>query len=701
MRSGERPKFNRKRTTLLKGSAFYILLAVWVMLPTTPYCQKKAALTHEAMWMLYRVGTPAVSPDGKWFVHSVTEPSYKQEEQVSDLWIAPVDATSKPRRITTGKAGEGSYAWSPDGSYIAFTAKREGDEATQIYLLNMLEGGEAQRLTRISTGVRSPVWRPDGKMLLFTSLHFPTCFHDSCNAKKSAEKKALPYQARVFTHFPIRNWDTWRDDKRAHLYVQHIDSSEARNLFAGFALADSSGFYLDRACWSPDGKSIVFTGTDEWETQAYREAEGQIYQMDVSNGMVSRYSEKAMQFASPQFSKKGDYLYCMRTAANNGQVYNLTRLVRYRWPKMDSALVVGDSLDREILEYSLIGEGIYFIAEDKGRNRAYHCKTDGSEMHRIDRANKGSLSGLSLSDNVPTVCLVNWESVDAPSEIVRIDERGEIIPLTRWNLQALDSVELSGSETFWFQSRRGKQIRNLLIKPPHFDPKRKYPLFVVMHGGPAGSWKESWSYRWNYHLLASPGYVVLLTDYTGSTGYGEKFSQDILGDPFRGPAEEINEAAAYVINKYTWIDGGRQAAGGASYGGHLANWMQATTRHYRCLISHAGLVNSISQWGTSDAIFHREVINGGTPWSGAALWKDQNPVFYAEQFQTPMLVTVGEQDFRVPLNNSIETWNVLQRRKVPSRLIVFPEENHWILKAENSRFFYRELHAWLAKYLAP
>jgi len=224
-------------------------------------------------------------------------------------------------------------------------------------------------------------------------------------------------------------------------------------------------------------------------------------------------------------------------------------------------------------------------------------------------------------------------------------------------------------------------------------------LFIVIHGGPAGEWKHEWSYRWNYHLLASPGYVLLLTNYTGSTGFGEKFSQDIQFDPFKSPGNEIQEAAAAAIKQFAFIDGSKQAAGGASYGGHLTNWLEATTSHYKCLIAHAGLVNSEVQWGTSDGIYSREVMNGGTPWQLTKTFKEQNPIRFAANFKTPILVTVGEQDFRVPINNSLENWSALQRMKVPSKLIVFPEENHWILKAEDSRFFYQQVHEWLAKYL--
>jgi dipeptidyl aminopeptidase/acylaminoacyl peptidase len=256
-------------------------------------------------------------------------------------------------------------------------------------------------------------------------------------------------------------------------------------------------------------------------------------------------------------------------------------------------------------------------------------------------------------------------------------------------------------EEFWTTTKRGKKIRSLLVKPAGFDPNKKYPLFVVMHGGPASAWKNNWGYRWNYHLLAAPGYVLVLTDYTGSTGYGERFAQEILGDPLKGPAEEINEAADDAIKRYAFIDASRQAAGGASYGGHLANWMQASTTRYKTLISHAGMVNSESQYLTSDYLYGREVMNGGAPWLRQAAWNEQNPIRFAAQFKTPVLITVGEKDYRVPLNNSIENFGLLQRLNIPSRLVVFPDENHWILKPENSRYWYKEVHDWLQKYLAP
>ena len=241
----------------------------------------------------------------------------------------------------------------------------------------------------------------------------------------------------------------------------------------------------------------------------------------------------------------------------------------------------------------------------------------------------------------------------------------------------------------------------MLALPPDFNESKKYPLFVVMHGGPHGAWKDEFVIRWNYHLLAKPGYIVLLTNFTGSTGFGEAFAQAIVGDPLKTPADEVNQAADEAIRRFPFIDATRQAAGGASYGGHLAYWMQATTTRYRTLVAHAGSINMEAQWGTSDASLHRELMFGGPVWEQNPIWREQNPIRYAANFTTPMMLTVGEKDYRVPLNNTLEMWSVLQRMRVPSRLMVFPEENHWILNPENSRVFYQEVHKWFGQWVTP
>jgi len=298
------------------------------------------------------------------------------------------------------------------------------------------------------------------------------------------------------------------------------------------------------------------------------------------------------------------------------------------------------------------------------------------------------------------ILLADWESAVNPGELVRIDPgTAQRHQLTDFSTERAAQIDWLPLRHFWFTSQRGKRIHNMLALPPNFDERKKYPLLVVIHGGAANMWRDQFFVRWNYHLLAAPGYVVLLTDYTGSTGYGEKFAQEIQFDPLKGPGEEINEAADEAIRQFPFLDGARQAAAGASYGGHLVNWLQATTTRYKCLIAHSGEIDLQSQWGTSDGIYHREVNSGGPPWENAKVWQEQSPIRYAKNFRTPILLSVGERDFRVPINQTLENWSVLQRLRIPSKLIVWEEENHWITKGEDSRFFYQEVQAWLAKYL--
>jgi len=331
----------------------------------------------------------------------------------------------------------------------------------------------------------------------------------------------------------------------------------------------------------------------------------------------------------------------------------------------------------------------------------YSVRVGGGAVLTLFGVEKGSYSNLTIPARAGRVAMyANWESASNPGEVAVITPgSGKALMLTKFNAARAALLDLPPVENFWFNSSRGKRIHSLLVRPPGFDPAKKYPLFVMIHGGPHGMWRDQFFVRWNYHLLAAPGYVLLLTNYSGSTGFGEEFARSIQGDPLKGPADEINEAADAAIREFRFIDGARQCAGGASYGGHLSNWLQGTTTRYKCLVSHAGLVNLEAQWGTSDTIYSREVNMGGPPWEQGAVWREQNPIRLAAKFRTPVLVTVGENDFRVPLNNALEYWSALQRMQVPSRLVVFPEENHWILKGEDSRFFYAEIAAWLARWL--
>ena len=657
-----------------------------------------------------RLGAPIASPDGKWVVFTVTEPAYDEKDQKADLWIVPTDGSAKPRRLTATRTGESNPAWAPDSRRIAFDARRDGDEVRQVYVLD-LAGGEAERITNLSTGAGRPKFSPDGQSILFTSNVYPGAVTEEDNKRLAAERKARKYRARVYETFPIRNWDRWLDDLQPHIFVQPpAADAKPRDLLAGTQLAQAKGFgglTSDEgdnlnAVWAPDGRSIVFNASTNKHEAAFRTVVMRLYQAPLSGGEPKPLTTDEASGTKPVFRPDGKALYFTRELRDNNS-YHLDRLAMMPWPAGGETRLLSPSFDRSVSSYGFSPDGrsVYLTAEDAGHEKVYTIAASGGETRLLFEMDSGVYTNLSLPGKTArTMLIAGFESAVNPPEIVRIDpETRKHELLSDFNTARAAGIDWQPLRSFWFTSKGGRRIHNLMALPPDFDEKKKYPLFVFMHGGPHTMARDQFVFRWNYHLLARPGYVVLMTDYTGSTGYGETFARQIQGDPLRTPGEEINQAVDEAIAKYPFIDGARVAAGGASYGGHLANWMQATTTRFKCLISHAGLINLESQWGTSDGIYHREINNGGPVWEQGKVWREQNPIRYAKNFRTPILLTVGENDFRVPLNQTLENWSVLQRLKIPSKLLVFPDENHWILKGENSRFFYAQVHEWLARWL--
>src|SRR5262249_18500978 len=519
------------------------------------------------------------------------------------------------------------------------------------------------------------------------------------------------YNARVYDGFPIRYWDRWLDDRQIHLFVQVLEpGARPRDLLAGTKLVSGRGFAGARtdsseelrAAWAPDGHTIVFAASTNRNRAAYADTNSDLFQTSSEGGEPKRLTSGGDSYGRPVFRPDGKALYCTYNKTTP-KSYSLNRIAMLHWPAKAEPTIVTQSFDRSVTTYGITPDSrmIYLLAEDAGHERLFQVPTRGGERKPAVEMSQGVYTNLPVPNRAASTTIVaNWKSATNPAEVVRIDTAGHRNQaLTSFNATAVAAIDWLPLRHFWFTSKRGKKIHNMIALPPNFDEQKKYPLFVLIHGGAANMWRDHFFTRWNYHLLASPGYVVLLTNYTGSTGFAENFSQDIVGDPLAGPGEEINEAADEAIRQFKFIDGSRQAAGGASYGGHLTNWLQATTTRYKCLISHAGLSSLETQWSTSDSVYHRELMMGRPFWEDPKTWLDQSPIAYAKDFKTPMLLSVGENDFRVPMNNTLEMYSVLQRMRVPARLMVWPDENHWVLKPENSRGFYREVQAWLARWL--
>lgn len=671
---------------------------------------ERQPISHEDMWLMKRAGSPVLSPDGRWAVFTVTQPAYKEDEKASDLWIVATDGSSAPRRLTATRGGEASVAWSPDGERIAFAAWREDDTAAQIYVMAIAGGGEAQRVTRSPTGAGHPLWRPDGRAILFTTRVHPGTSSEADNRRALEERKARKYNARAYDSFPVRHWDRWLDELRPTLMLQPLEANaEAHDLLAGTRLAGAPGFGGSlgndgesiAAAWSPDGSTVVFVATTNRNEAAHAEVVLSLFAMPASGSEPRRLTGPEASYGSPAFAPDGSALYARMTPENEF-VYNDARLVRFDWGR-DGSRVITPGFNRSVEAFAIApgGETLFLLAEDAGHDKLYRVAATGGAVTEVGRLDSGIYSGLSVAGSAAAPVLVAaWESAIRPPELARIDPAsGERRMLSDFNGTAAAKIDWQPVQHFWFTSARGRPIHNLLVLPPGFDPKKKYPLFVLIHGGPHNMWKDQYVIRWNYHLLARPGYVMLMTNYSGSTGFGEAFAQGIQGDPLEGPAAEINEAADEALRRYPFIDARRQVAGGASYGGHLANWLAVSTDRYRALVSHAGLYDLKTQWTTSDVAYSRERNLGGPAWEDRPIWREQSPFFHSTRLKTPILVTFGEKDYRVPVNNGLEFWTILQRQQVPSRLVIFPDENHWILKGENSRYFYSEVHGWIARHL--
>ena len=585
----------------------------------------------------------------------------------------------------------------------------------QIYVLDVLLGGEAERVTSLSTGARAPQWSPDGQQILFVSEVFPGAADDEANKQAAKAVKNRKYNARVYEGFPIKYWDRWLDERQAHLFVQEAKAgAKARDVLAGTKLAALRGFGGTEgetgetlpATWMPDGKGVVFVARTTRDRAAYAPTPTHLFALALSGGEPTQLTDGPDSFDDPVFQPDGQGLLAGHRKGGDGKTYHHQRVVAYPWPfDGNRRVALTETLDLSVVKFvaSADSRTVFFTAEAGDQTKLFSVPMTGGAVKARDVPKDGCVSGLARGGEV---LVANVDSAARPPEVARLDVvAGSYQVLTHFNDAKVAQLDLPAVERFQFTSEKGRPIANLLIKPAGFGAKEKYPLLVVMHGGPAPQFKDTWGLRWNYHLLAAPGYVLVLTNYSGSSGYTEAFGQAIQRDPLKTPGDEINQGADEAIRRYAFIDGSRQAAAGASYGGHLANWMEATTTRYKCLISHAGLVTHATQWSTSDSIYHRELGNGGPVWEQNPVWREQSPTSYVGNhakgtgWVTPMLVTVGEQDFRVPLNNSLENWTYLQRLQVPSKLITFPEENHWILRGENSRFWFGEVHAWLAKYL--
>jgi dipeptidyl aminopeptidase/acylaminoacyl peptidase len=656
----------------------------------------KHAITFDDMIQMHRVGEAQVSPDGKWVAYTVSTPDLDANRGVSNIWIMPTAGGTSLQLTQSGH--DSSPVWSPNGKMLAFLSSRSGD--SQVYLLSM-DGGEAKPLTHLSTGADIVKWSPDGKTIAFTSGVYPDCKDDACNSARDAEKEKDKVKAHVAEHLLYRHWTHWNEGKRSHLFVVPADSSgNPRDLTAGANYdvpPDERGSSSDLS-FSPDSKEICFAAvTDPVEAIS---TNGDLFVVPVAGGDVKQITTQPGFDGGPAYSPDGKYI------AYHAQLTPEYESDRWRVMLYDRAMGkienLSEGFDRSAneLTWSADSKTIYFTAEDETLQPIYAMAPHLGDTPKKLIANSFNL-GISLSSDSKTL-VFERTSLTMPAEIYAASSDGSgVRQLTHQNDAILASLKMNEPETFWFEGAGGTRVQAMLIRPPNFDATKKYPLLVLLHGGPQTMWSNAWGYRWNAQVFSAAGYVTLMINRRGSTGYGQKFTDEITNDWGGKAYVDVMNGVDFVLKKYSYTDGSRMAAAGGSYGGYMADWIATHTGRFKAIISHAGIYDKNSMYATEELWFEEHDMQG-TPWTNPESYRKWAPLTYAAdlgKFKTPTLVIAGERDYRVPYTQSLEFFNTLQRQGVPSKLVVFPDEGHWILKPQNSRFWYKTFLDWLATYL--
>jgi dipeptidyl aminopeptidase/acylaminoacyl peptidase len=683
------------KRAILRCSLFVLMLLA-LQSGATAQDAGKHAITFADMIQMHRIGEAQVSPDGKWVAYTVSTPDLDANRGVSNIWIVPT--TGGPSLQLTQSGHDSSPVWSPDGKIIAFLSSRSG--GSQVYLLSM-DGGEAKPLTHLSTGADIVKWSPDGKTIAFTSGVYPDCKDDACNSARDAEKEKDKVKAHVAEHLLYRHWTHWNEGKRSHLFVVPADGSAAlRDLTAGANYdvpPDERGGASDLN-FSPDSKEICFTAvTDPVEAIS---TNGDLFLVPVAGGEVKRITTQPGFDGGPAYSPDGKYI------AYHAQLTPEYESDRWRIMLYDRATGkienLSEGFDRSANEvtWSADSKTIYFTAEDETLQPIYAMAPRAGDAPKKLIANSYNL-GISLSNDGKTL-VFERTSLTMPAEIFAASSDGTgVRQITHQNDAILASLKMSEPETFWFEGAGGTRAQAMLIRPPDFDANKKYPLLVLLHGGPQTMWSNAWGYRWNAQVFSAPGYVTLMINRRGSTGYGQKFTDEITNDWGGKAYMDVMNGVDFVLKKYPYTDGSRMAAAGGSFGGYMADWIATHTGRFKAIISHAGIYDKNSMYATEELWFEEHDMQG-MPWTNPESYRKWAPLTYAAdlgKFKTPTLVIAGEMDYRVPYTQSLEFFNTLQRQGVPSKLVVFPDEGHWILKPQNIRFWYKTFLDWLATYL--
>jgi dipeptidyl aminopeptidase/acylaminoacyl peptidase len=730
----------------------FVSLFVLFVFASFAYAQARHPFTFEDMMKLKRVGEPEVSPDGKWVIFSVVDVDLEANTKTPHVWIVPT-AGGQEREIIADQDAD-RPRWAPDGKRFAFISTRAG--GSQIWSADF-DGKTGtvtwvHKITSIPTEAGGELWSPDGKTILFTSDVYPECDGDpvaeeACNAKKVEEVANSKVKALIFDHLLYRHWNAYKEGKRTHIFALnasfqiHIVIGKPEEIITARPIDLTPGDYdapvfslggQDDYAFSPDGQEICYASNHDKNPAA--STNNDLWIVPVSGGAAGSVQAKNITTdnpasdSSPLYSPDGRYI-AYRAQQRPGYESDRFRLMLYDRKTGDKKNLT-EGFDRWVGTYIWAPDSsrVYFSAEASGTQPIFSVdiaprKSSASEYTPCDFCS-GSVHELlgdsgyndDLAAGPDNSLLFTKMTVTAPNSIWSLsrgctieasttkhkmhDEQCSDVPsmprmLTSFNRDVFSQLELNPIESFWFTGAHNDKVQSFLVKPPNFDASKKYPVKFLIHGGPQGAWGDDWSFRWNPELFAANGYVVIMINFHGSTGYGQKFIDAINGDWGGAPYEDLMKGLDYAEKTYAFIDKDRECALGGSYGGYMIDWVLGHTDRFKCLVSHDGMFDAVSAWGTTEELWFNDWEFKGTPYTNPAMYEKWSPNTYAKNFKTPTLVIHGQKDYRLDVSQGLELFTTLQMEGVPSKMLYFPDEGHWVLKPQNSQHWYKTVNDWV------
>jgi dipeptidyl aminopeptidase/acylaminoacyl peptidase len=662
----------------------------------------KLPFTFDAMMKVARIDDPQLSPDGLSVAFTVQNVDLASNTKPAQIYVVPV-AGGAPRRLTPDGSSNSRPRWTPDSKRIVFDSDRSN--GSQIWSMNA-DGTDSKQVTSIPTEAAGVSVSPDGKLIVFTSDVYPACsalrarpgvdYDSSCNKTSLDAEAASKMKARVYDSLLYRHWTSYAGKRRQHLLVQMLDgSARVRDLTPGelnvppFSLGGPEAYVF-----SPDSTQLTYVANTDPDLSTSTNSD--LFTVPVAGGTAKRITNNPGADEGPLYSPNGQLL-AYRTQTRAGYESDQWKLAVLDL-QSGTMNAVTDTLDRWVESYTWSSDSnrIFFTVDDHGTNPLLMISATGGPIRTIAQG-PSSVGSVKFTPDDKTM-IYSEQSGSKPNEIYKaVSKGGSGVSLTKLNDALLDAYQLTALEKITVDAPDGMKVESYLVKPPDFNPVQKYPVLFALHGGPQGDWGESWSYRWNAQVFAAAGFVVVLPNPRGSIGYGQGFTDAVNGDWGGRAYEDILATVDYVRN-LSYVDKDKLVAAGASYGGYMIDWILGHTDRFKALVSHAGVFDLGSEAGTTEELWFPKWEFRGFPWENRELYTKWSPSSYIKNFKTPTLVTHGELDYRVPIGQGQQLFTALQQMKIPSKLIQFPDEGHWIMKPQNSQFWYANVIDWLTEY---